>query len=323
MSEQLPTIIFGDRMQGIFGFRGNPSVSWDEDVFPQFPLVGTLLEPMRWRDVNPVLGKWISEVRTKLERGEKIDLSSAPIALIDCKNSFEVSPLFHEIEAVVGTVAAIHCRRDACNQLAKSTRGSYQAIEDIACAALQNFAAQWDSGPAARVESLRAFIKLAVTAKPLADEELDSEEDVRALSQIQAAYDGLGATGEASHAIMALEGVRRHSRARTFRGELVRDTVKALAGVAEGKFKTLAQSAFVVRQRVSHGGRYLPARTVSTPLLLKGLEFDHVVVPDATHFKSESNPGAQAKLFYVALSRARSSLVIASSSPVVQFPVPD
>lgn len=322
LSEHLPTIVFGDPMQGIFGFRGNPSVSWDGDVFPQFPLVGTLLEPMRWRDVNPGLGGWIPEVRGKLERGEKIDLSVAPVAFVACESSFEVSPLFHEIEAVFGTVAAIHCRRDACNQLAKSTRGSYQAIEDIACTALQDFAARWDGDPAARVESLRALIRLAVTAKPLAAEELETEDDMRAASQVQAAYDDLGNTGEASHAITALDGVRRHSRARTFRGELVRDTIKALAGVAEGKFRTLAQSAFVVRQRVSHGGRYLPKRTVSTPLLLKGLEFDHVVVPDVTHFKSEMNAGAQAKLFYVALSRAKSSLVIASSSPVVQFPLP-
>jgi len=323
LSEHLPTLVFGDRMQGIFGFRGNPSVSWDDDVFPQFPLTGTLLEPMRWRDVNPALGEWISQVRTKLERGEEIDLSIAPAAIVACENAFEVSPLFHEIDSVTGTIAAIHCRRDTCNQLAKSTRGSYQAIEDIACVALQAFAAEWDSDPAARVDNLKAFIKLAVTSKPLAKDESESDDDTQALKQLRATYEDLGATGEALHAITALETVRRHSRARTFRGELLRDTVKALTGVAEGKFRTLTQSAFVVRQRVSHGGRYLPRRTVSTPLLLKGLEFDHVVVPDATHFNNEGNRGAQAKLFYVALSRARTSLVIASSSPVVRFPVPD
>lgn len=67
----------------------------------------------------------------------------------------------------------------------------------------------------------------------------------------------------------------------------------------------------------------MPHRTVSTPLLLKGLEFDHVVVPDANHFNSGSDLRARAKLFYVALSRARQSLVVASSSPIVQFPIPE
>ena len=62
-------------------------------------------------------------------------------------------------------------------------------------------------------------------------------------------------------------------------------------------------------------------RTVSTPLLLKGLEFDHVVIPDATHFGNERQ--AQAKLFYDAISRATRTLTIASSQRFVQFNAPD
>lgn len=75
-----------------------------------------------------------------------------------------------------------------------------------------------------------------------------------------------------------------------------------------------------VRQRVSNSGRKMPQRTVSTPLLLKGLEFDHVVIPDATHFSNERK--AQAKLFYVAISRATRTLAIASSQRFVRFDAP-
>ena len=60
---------------------------------------------------------------------------------------------------------------------------------------------------------------------------------------------------------------------------------------------------------------------MSTPLLLKGLEFDHVVVPDASHFVAQRS--AQAKLFYVAISRATQSLTISSPAHRVQFPVPN
>jgi DNA helicase IV len=70
----------------------------------------------------------------------------------------------------------------------------------------------------------------------------------------------------------------------------------------------------------SNSGRKLPKRTVSTPLLLKGLEFDHVVIPDATHFAHERK--AQAKLFYVAISRATRSLTLSSSQRVIQLPPP-
>lgn len=323
LSDQLPTIVFGDRMQGIFGFRDNPSVSWERDVFPRFPHQGTLEEPMRWKTTNPALGEWISQVRGQLERGEAVDLTSGPAVFVTCKDAYELSPLFHDIEMITGTTAAIHCRRDACNQLARSSRGLFQAIEDIACKSLQAFAAEWDqSSSPDKVNLVKALVKSAITVKPLAKGEGESEQDVSVIAGVREAYGRLGATGKAKEAIEVVEGVRRFSRARTFRAELMRDTVKALMGLAEGKFSNLGQSAFVVRQRLSHAGRYLPSRTVSTPLLLKGLEFDHVVVPDATHFHNESDAGARAKLFYVSVSRARSSLVIASSSPTVQFALP-
>jgi DNA helicase IV len=75
-----------------------------------------------------------------------------------------------------------------------------------------------------------------------------------------------------------------------------------------------------IRRRTSVTGRRLPKRTVSTPLLLKGLEFDHVVIPDASAFQREQQ--AQAKLFYVAISRATRSLTIAAPSRWLRFPVP-
>ncbi|RJU10298.1 hypothetical protein XcmpCFBP7700_02970 [Xanthomonas campestris] len=323
LSNQLPTIVFGDRMQGIFNFSDSPSVSWDADVFPHFPLIGTLLEPMRWRSANVALGEWISEVRDKLERGHPIDLTTGPITFFPCENDYEVSPLFHDIDSAVGSIAAIHRYRKACDQLAKSTSGYFQAIEDIACKTLQEFAEVWDvaSGPS-RVERLRDLVKLAICKKKLSEGELESEDDLRVSAAIQSAYEGLKITGDARHAVSAIELIRKHSRARTFRGELVRDSLKSLDHLANGKFESLSQSVFFVRQRISHGGRFLPKRTVSTPLLLKGLEFDRVIVPDANHFNSGRETGDRAKLFYVALSRARSSLVVASSSPIVQFPIP-
>jgi len=54
---------------------------------------------------------------------------------------------------------------------------------------------------------------------------------------------------------------------------------------------------------------------------LKGLEFDHVAIPDATHFARERQ--AQAKLFYVAISRATRSLTISSSERFIRLPVPN
>ncbi len=322
LAEQLPTILFGDAMQGIFGFAG-PTVSWERDVFPAFPLVGELGQPMRWKNTNPELGEWIAVVRRKLERGEPVDLTDGPAIYLSCKDAYDLSPLFHRLEEVSGSVAAIHCRRGACDQLAKSSKAAYQAIEDIACKALQDFGAEWDRSSSSQREALlRALVKTAVVFKQLNPGEMEAAEDVRVKGMAQAAYKELSTTGDPSAAIQVLSACRLYSRARTFRAELLRDTTKALTALAEGKHTNLAASAFVTRQRVSHMGRTLPKRTVSTPLLLKGLEFDRVAVPDASHFLNEDSSGTQAKLFYVALSRARTSLVISSPAPTVHFPFP-
>ncbi len=322
LAEQLPTIVFGDHMQGIFGFRGNPSVSWEHDVFPAFPLVGCLEEPMRWKKANPLLGEWIAYVRTQLEGGQVVDLTDGPDIYLPCEHEYELSPLFHELEESRESVAAIHCRRAVCDQLAKSSKGAYQAIEDIACKTLQEFATAWDqSSHSDREGLLRELVGAAITSKKLKDDETDTAEDLEVRDRVAAAYGALRTTGDPREAVNVLSALRLHSRIRTFRSELIRDTTKALLGVADGKHATLAHSAFATRQRVSHMGRHLPKRTVSTPLLLKGLEFDRISVPDAVHFNKERDQVARAKLFYVAISRARSSLVIASSSPTVAFPM--
>ncbi|MBS0225718.1 MAG: UvrD-helicase domain-containing protein [Proteobacteria bacterium] len=324
LAEQLPTIVFGDPMQGIFGFRGNPSVSWENDVFPVFPLVGTLEEPMRWMKTNPHLGEWIAHVRRQLERCESVDLTGGPATYLPCEDVYDLSPLFYELDEASGSVAALHCRRGTCDQLAKLSKAAYQAIEDIACKTLQEFAVAWDQASASDREGLlRQLVKAAVTSKRLKDGEKDTVQDLEAWERVVASYRVLGVTGDPQEAVNVLSGLRLHSRVRTFRAELIRDTTKALAALAEGKHATLAHSAFVIRQRVSHMGRYLPRRTVSTPLLLKGLEFDRVSIPDAVHFDQERDQGVRAKLFYVALSRARSSLVISSSSPTIRFPLPN
>lgn len=80
----------------------------------------------------------------------------------------------------------------------------------------------------------------------------------------------------------------------------------------------MVEAAARVRQRAANSGRHLSDRTVSTPLLLKGLEFDHVIIPNASHFQNEQN--ANAKLFYVAISRATRTLTISSPQRFIQFP---
>src|SRR3546814_4003622 len=75
LSSIVPTLIFGDPMQGIFEFAG-ATLSWGDEIHPSFPFAGTLETPHRWAGKNPELGQWIAETRLKLIRGVEIGSAS-------------------------------------------------------------------------------------------------------------------------------------------------------------------------------------------------------------------------------------------------------
>lgn len=321
LSGIVPTLVFGDPMQGIFEFAG-ATLNWDEEVYPHFPLAGTLDTPHRWHEKNADLGVWIGETRARLLRGEPIDLWDDRITYRPSSDAFDMATLFEGIDGKEGSFAAIHCRKGICYGLARAASGGYQAIEEMAGNRLRQFSDSWDRAPnaAGRFQAIKSLIRECLQERPLAEGEVVEPDDTvieAALTELTPSLAAGNGCEAASH-FMLLS--RRHSRWKLFRSELWRDTERALAEVAAGRAETMAAAAATVRHRVSMSGRRLPTRTVSTPLLLKGLEFDHVVIPDAAHFEREQQ--AQAKLFYVAISRATRSLVISSPDRFVSFPRP-
>jgi DNA helicase-2/ATP-dependent DNA helicase PcrA len=321
LSSIVPTVIFGDPMQGIFEFSG-ATLEWTNDIHPYFPFAGTLETPHRWHAKNPDLGAWIAETRDKLMCGEFIDLADPRITYRESDKAFDMGALFDGIDAKEGSVAAIHCNKSICYKLAKATGGGYQAIEEMASNRLREFAEAWDGASDAR-SRWQAFASLLSDCIKKAPGEVGSQgdqndADVNGAFKIAALGLKKGDGLQAARELLALS--RKHPRWRLFRNELWRDTERALLDVSSGRCETVLDALNGMRQRVSMSGRKLPKRTVSTPLLLKGLEFDHVVLVDATHYAKETK--AQAKLFYVAISRATQSLTIASSERYLRFPVP-
>ncbi len=321
LSSIVPTLIFGDPMQGIFEFAG-ATLRWADDIHGGFPLVGTLDVPHRWMGGNAELGQWIGETRLKLLKGEPIDLTDPRIVYRESDDPFDMATLFEGMDLKEGNFAAIHCNKTICYRLAKATSGGFQAIEEIAGNRLRAFATAWDyaNDGAGRLRSVIALLDDCFHKKPFSDSEVVDPEDA---SIQQALRDLVPSFGEGNGADSALKffGLsRRRPRWKLFRGELWRDAERAMGAVAAGRADTVLAAIEQVRQRASSSGRRLPRRTVSTPLLLKGLEFDHVVLPDATHFANERQ--AQAKLFYVAISRATQSLTISASSQILQFDRP-
>ena len=83
----------------------------------------------------------------------------------------------------------------------------------------------------------------------------------------------------------------------------------------------LADTAASLRQQHRAAGRLADPRIVSRTLLIKGLEYDHALVPRAEEFDSGRN-GDGARHFYVAVTRASRTLSVLSDAPVLKFSAP-
>jgi superfamily I DNA/RNA helicase len=320
LSGIVPTLIFGDPMQGIFEFAG-ATLSWEGEIHQRFPLVGELRTPHRWRDKNPALGEWIADARGRLIRGERVDFTVGPVNYRHSTTAFDMGALFESIEGKEGSIAAIHCHKGLCYQIAAAARGGYQAIEELAAKTLTDFAQSWDASPVAdrRLGALRWIFSESFSLKKLADGEEPPADEGPIMEAIKAVTASLGDDGPRA-ALEILTLSRKLPRAKLHRQELLRDVERAISELVAGRCETMLEGAKRVRDRASIIGRKMPRRTISTPLLLKGLEFDHVVVPDASHVANESK--AQAKLFYVAISRPTRSLTITGIENFIQLPAP-
>jgi DNA helicase-2/ATP-dependent DNA helicase PcrA len=78
---------------------------------------------------------------------------------------------------------------------------------------------------------------------------------------------------------------------------------------------SLSQAIAASRERARRFGRGLGRQCLATPLLVKGLEFDHVAILN-------SGDLADAELAYVGLTRACRSMIVISRSPKLILPKP-
>jgi DNA helicase-2/ATP-dependent DNA helicase PcrA len=321
LSQIVSTVIFGDPMQGIFEFAG-ATLSWDREIHTHFALAGTLDIPHRWAGKNPELGAWIAQARQKLMAGEPIDLADGPITYRQSNDAFDMGIFFDGIDARQGTHAAIHSNKTICYRLAQATRGGFQAIEEMAAGRLQTFATAWDASANQdrRFAAVDSLMDDCFHIKHPDEGEAPDQNDVDMNNEMTLIAAELGGDAGISAARRLFAMAKDRPSWRLFRREIWRDGERAIAELEAGRAESMLDASASIRQRATNFGRRMPLRTVSTPLLLKGLEFDHVVIPNAAHFAGERS--ANAKLFYVAISRATQTLTISSPEQVLRLPAP-
>lgn len=324
LGRTIPIRVLGDPLQGIFDFAG--AIDWDEHVGDTFTEVGPLSTPWRWAGKNDTLGQWLIDQRGTFETAAGINLQGAPISVRTPNPTVNIAQEFvvacNAMLRREGSVVVISKWARTYHSIAQKLKGAYSVIEPIEAPDLAKharalgtttgtdlvlatveFASTCASGVGPSIGSALAKFKNGETPNP------SNYREKRAyVERLVAVADGGGAP--AIH--RALAEIKNSPDTRVYRRELMDDFMRALS-VCDGvpDETTIMEAVDDVRNRTRHAGRRLPLRGFGTPLLVKGLEFDHVLV-----LKPEEMSRRE---LYVALSRATRTATVLSSDSTITF----
>lgn len=314
LADLLPTRVVGDPLQGIFEFGGGV-VDWDADVFPVFNQLDDLEVPWRWRDSNPELGEWLLELRANLLTGSQTDISSAPLHWVDSTHPAQQLAQCKDLADALGSVVALRKWANACHLLAQKLGGIYTSMEEVESRDLQKWARALEKATSHK----RAHALMEFASKCMTGVGSDFSSTIKTLKGGKSPK--LPASGEKRPLVQGvlslledddlmglipvMESIERASKGSMYRLELWNEMAEAIkVHSAEPDHGSLAEAAWVVRDRGRHTGRRVSPKVISRTLLVKGLEFDHCVVLDASELGTKD--------LYVAMTRGSSSLAVLS-----------
>lgn len=326
LHESIPrTIVFGDPLQGIFGFKDNALVSWDEDVVGVFPPHHVELIPYRWLSTNPSLGKLTLDIRPKLFDGNIIDLSgheNEGVLYLSGDPDKNLQTACYSLTNRNESVVVLTDWPAHEDHIAKMLRGGFNIIEPISGKRMIKSLKELPEEGDPRIahwfaETAKKFhVGISRIDAPLL-EKLYSGESVAGLSRkgLQELIDALAYLQQnpSYQALLFVESVPGNiENVRCPYKEAWRDIFRAIKyGIEEGS-SDMVENLSVIRSKYKHMERRLPSLIVSRTLIVKGLEFDHVVISDLKKF---SDP----RHLYVALSRAKKSVTVLGLKPKVRL----
>ena len=318
LTRDLPSRLLGDPMQGIFDFGGQQPVDWAQHVEGRFERLGDLDVPHRWLQTKSgELGDWLLKARQNLEQGHAIDLRlNLPGAVRFVPANASDGDLFRlqgntcRFMKCDGShsVIAIHNGsqeyKAKCHTLSRNLSGKYSSIEEVEGKDLFTFVRKINDARSstARLKVVIGFAKKCMTSvqqnlpsgtlrgEPVAIGAKTRNPDAARLANEYLAE-------PTSTALLGfLWAIRRSDGVKVFRADLFNRAIGVLRKHELHPQLTLKEAAEKYHGEFRHTGRPLYRRKlIGTTLLVKGLEFDHAIVLDATSLSK--------KELYVALTR--------------------
>ena len=319
--------IFGDPLQSIFGFDG--VVDWFDVVEKDFPNIAKLSTPWRWKkeNANAELGAKLIELRERIESGGPLDfcvnergisrqwLPDDPGAkLAKVRTTCLATMKLEGTLVVVAQSASEGARANIAKNLAKQR---FAVVEPVSCKPLAKHSKSIEQADdAQRLQRVLDFVRLCVVGV-----QADFAKYVKAHQEGRRAgrskYGNLIDIGDRvaqangmTHVADLMEGLLGRDDVFLYRRELLSMMLSALR-TSSATETPLSETVADVEAKKRHLGRHLARRSVGSTLLLKGLEFEHVIIIEYDGMTKED--------WYVALTRATQSVTVLSSQPQVSW----
>lgn len=317
LSRLVPTLVFGDPLQAVFGFQG--LADWETEVALQFPLVETLDHPWRWERVGAgALGAWLIDARERLSNGAGIDLEQLPqgcewrVLTGDVRQDSPVirtATSYWQREA--GSVLVLANPRNPARHADMARNGDgIQVVENLDLAQVFERVSRLEL--AVDGERLRPLLDLADSVMTgMGVTQLFDRCDVLARGRARTPpnVDETAALAFRNNpswtqAREALSTWSTQPGRRVFRRDVLRMLLDSLRSAASGHHATLGAAAAAARERRRHSGRATSPRSIGSTLLLKGLEADYTVLVDVENLSPAD--------LYVAMTRGTRGMLVLS-----------
>ena len=318
LARVLPTAVLGDPLQSLFNFGRNQPVGWDTDVLPSFPAVEVEHRPRRWDPHDQDLGAWLVAIRDDLRNERPLDLRSAPVRWVRRTDPRTYVGTCYAALQLDGTIAVLGRFRPDCVNAAGSLGGTYSVMEAIDEKVTVTLASEIDTKGGAEVAqalvefAIGATAGLATHISAAKRRQLGAGQSFTTRSdELKPAYEAVvrvrsaptvAAVRTALDLLGQLPGVTIHCR------EAWNEVMRSLStAVTDGC--TVFGALQRTRNHARVVGRRPTARVVSRPLLVKGLEYDHVIIIDPSQYSAQE--------LYVALTRGSKSVTVISDNVVL------
>lgn len=317
--------VFGDPLQGIFGFS-DPIVDWETDVLPHFPAFSIGYVPRRWVEHNQPLGDWLYAIRERLRPGSQISftdgLTDGVIFVAATPQRFELRKAALLQRPPGETVVIIAPEAWSARYIAGRLNGAYTTMEEIAGNFMVKELTELENVPPSQyvlwLASLAKKCFVGYSKLKFNDAVLNrlkkghtvSDMTRPGLERTLAAFDRVtinptfDSLGTSMRDIQAAKEAQLHSR------EAWNDIAAAIERCSPDADRPPTVELGRVRDHIRHSGRRASARVVSRTVLIKGLEYDHVIISDLDRLTDHCN-------LYVALTRARKTITIIGKTATI------